>query len=101
MSERFPIKYDEDALQDALRAVEKEVRAAIRQWPMPARDPLQHLAIIIEEVGEAARPLNDRWNSDREDWREEFHKEMVQAAAMCVRALMEVPLVTIVTREGE
>lgn len=79
-------------MYEALNLVKDEVHKAYEKWPVGSTNPLQHLAIILEELGEAARPINDEWNSgkDRDETIKEFREEMVQVAAMAIRALMEV-----------
>lgn len=74
----------------AFSLVGEEIIRAYKNWPMGSDDPKQHMTIIMEELGEAARPLNDEWNSGKEGAIKEFRKEMIQVAAMAIRALMEV-----------
>lgn len=74
-------KYGEEEVMDFGAQVREEVVQARQQFPNQERTlrPAEWLAILIEEVGEVARSLNDG------DANELIERELIQVAAMAER----------------
>lgn len=67
-------------LYEALRLVDTELMKAQTKHPIFARRPASQLAILVEEVGEVAKDINDGKN---------YKTEVAQVAAVCLRILMD------------
>ncbi len=65
-----------------LKSVEKEVEAAREKFPDNG-NPHQYLAVLVEEVGEVAKGLNDNEPT------ESLQMELVQVGAMAMRMATE------------
>jgi NTP pyrophosphatase (non-canonical NTP hydrolase) len=65
----------------AMQMVSKEIHRQQEKWGIQNHDPMTWLAILTEEVGEVAKAVLEG-NSD------EYRKELIQVAAVCISALM-------------
>ena len=69
--------------------IARERRKQIEKWGIQNHHPLKWLAILVEEVGEAAEMCNEltpvllpKWKS--QELNAKLEKELVQTAAVCV-----------------
>jgi NTP pyrophosphatase (non-canonical NTP hydrolase) len=79
------IPLDEDAVHAVLREVAQERRRQHAKWGQQDHGPFKWLAILLEEVGEVARAINEgHWSGA--DW-VEYRKELIHSAAVAVSAI--------------
>lgn len=71
-----------------LVAVMEELKHAVGKFPVWPTDPLHALSVLMEEVGELAKDMNEMIYEPRKGvTREKIRKEAIQCAAMSLRLL--------------
>lgn len=87
------MRYDAEVTRDAMGSVLAERMAQNDKWGEQSHSPIEWMAILTEEVGEAAKEaLEFHWNGkhyfrDREEVLMRYRAELVQVAAVAVAAL--------------
>jgi NTP pyrophosphatase (non-canonical NTP hydrolase) len=84
-------------ISQAVLAVHTEIYAQNEKWGEQNHNPVEWMAILTEEVGEAAQQAVDyHFNPDKSpatkqlERLEEFKKELTQVAAVAVQAMMSI-----------
>lgn len=88
----------EEAINDILSSIKIEVGAQNASWGQQNHNPVEWMAILSEEVGEAAKeavdyhfnyPAKSTWKGSAEELQfhrlKEFRKELIQVAAIAVQ----------------
>jgi len=63
--------------------LENERKSQIERWGCNDHKDIEWLSILVEEVGEAARAINDSDDDDDLDY-EKLELELIQSAAVCI-----------------
>lgn len=74
--------------EDAIRTIERELDAALEQWPAWPADPVHAAAVIAEETGELVQACLDFTYALPSLYGESIRKEAAQVGAMAIRMLM-------------
>jgi hypothetical protein len=87
-------KNDEQLIRMAANAVaigevQSERQRQVKLWGHQSHEPYGWLAILMEEIGEAANAAlhTSEWGKSEEKTRQDFMKEMVQVAAVALACL--------------
>lgn len=87
------MRYGAEVTKDAMRPILAERMAQNDRWGEQNHSPMEWMAILTEEVGEAMREaLEHHWNGehyfhDRGAVLERYRAELIQVAAVAVAAL--------------
>ena len=76
-----------EACDSAAEAVQAELDAAVRKFPLWPTDPLHAVAVLNEEVGELNKAILQTVYEPSKATRQDVRDEAVQVAAMALRFL--------------